>query len=108
MTQDLTGYGCFGRYLHRIGREEASGCHHCANSPEEQHGGPHSPGVPFVGRAPPGPRPGLRRRRPLASGSGSFRPWSGAKGKQNVLLADIGLKRNKVLRFKEGKEVNYV
>ncbi|PZC70439.1 hypothetical protein B5X24_HaOG216255, partial [Helicoverpa armigera] len=31
----LTGHGCFGRYLHRIGREEAPGCHHCADSPED-------------------------------------------------------------------------
>ncbi|PZC87347.1 hypothetical protein B5X24_HaOG201583 [Helicoverpa armigera] len=35
------------------------------------HGGPHSPGVPCVGRAPPGTRRGFRRRRPLASGPGS-------------------------------------
>ncbi|PZC75630.1 hypothetical protein B5X24_HaOG205906 [Helicoverpa armigera] len=29
------GHGCFGRYLHRIGRQEASGCHQCADSPED-------------------------------------------------------------------------
>ncbi|PZC86367.1 hypothetical protein B5X24_HaOG209086 [Helicoverpa armigera] len=35
MTQVFTGHGCFGRYLHRIGRKEAPGCHHCADSPED-------------------------------------------------------------------------
>ncbi|XP_063897094.1 uncharacterized protein LOC135118598 [Helicoverpa armigera] len=35
MTQVLSGHRCFGRYLHRIGREEAPGCHHCADSPED-------------------------------------------------------------------------
>ncbi|PZC81930.1 hypothetical protein B5X24_HaOG211716 [Helicoverpa armigera] len=35
MTQVLTGHGCFGRYLHRIGPEEAPGCHHCADSLED-------------------------------------------------------------------------
>ncbi|XP_028167217.1 uncharacterized protein LOC114357680 [Ostrinia furnacalis] len=29
MTQLLTGHGCFGAFLHRIGREEVPGCHHC-------------------------------------------------------------------------------
>lgn len=25
----LTGHGCFGEYLHRIGRERSNACHHC-------------------------------------------------------------------------------
>ncbi|XP_011879609.1 PREDICTED: uncharacterized protein LOC105568485, partial [Vollenhovia emeryi] len=29
MTQVLTGHGCFGHYLSRIGREQTPGCHHC-------------------------------------------------------------------------------
>lgn len=29
MTQVLTGHGCFGEYLCRIGREETAQCHHC-------------------------------------------------------------------------------
>ncbi|XP_024881488.1 uncharacterized protein LOC112460833 [Temnothorax curvispinosus] len=28
-TQVLTGHGCFGEYLCRIGKEAATGCHHC-------------------------------------------------------------------------------
>nr|XP_012217855.1 PREDICTED: uncharacterized protein LOC105669457 [Linepithema humile] len=30
LTQVLTGHGCFGDYLCRIGREHTTGCHHCA------------------------------------------------------------------------------
>ena len=29
MTQVLTGHGCFGSYLHRIGKEITNRCHHC-------------------------------------------------------------------------------
>lgn len=29
LVQVLTGHGCFGEYLHRIGREESTACHHC-------------------------------------------------------------------------------
>jgi len=29
MVQVLTGHGCFGKYLHRIGREVTPRCHHC-------------------------------------------------------------------------------
>ncbi|XP_071574715.1 uncharacterized protein [Temnothorax nylanderi] len=29
MSQVLTGYGCFGEYLCRIGREYTTQCHHC-------------------------------------------------------------------------------
>ena len=29
MVQVLTGHGCFGEYLHRIGREPTEVCHHC-------------------------------------------------------------------------------
>lgn len=31
-TQMLTGHGCFGQYLHRIGREPTPRCHHCSES----------------------------------------------------------------------------
>nr|XP_012218589.1 PREDICTED: uncharacterized protein LOC105669939 [Linepithema humile] len=30
LTQVLTGHGCFGDYLCRIGKEHTTGCHHCA------------------------------------------------------------------------------
>lgn len=30
LTQVLTGHGCFDEYLHRIGREHTTQCHHCA------------------------------------------------------------------------------
>ncbi|XP_011864580.1 PREDICTED: uncharacterized protein LOC105560249, partial [Vollenhovia emeryi] len=37
-TQVLTGHGCFGGYLHRIGRERDARCHHCgANEDSAQH-----------------------------------------------------------------------
>ncbi|CAI6362877.1 unnamed protein product [Macrosiphum euphorbiae] len=29
LTQILSGHGCFGVYLHRIGKEESDACHHC-------------------------------------------------------------------------------
>lgn len=29
LSQVLTGHGCFGKYLHRIGREESPECQHC-------------------------------------------------------------------------------
>ena len=29
LVQVLTGHGCFGEYLHRIGREPTTVCHHC-------------------------------------------------------------------------------
>jgi hypothetical protein len=31
LTQILTGHGCFGEYLNRIGREETAQCHHCGS-----------------------------------------------------------------------------
>ncbi|XP_072750509.1 uncharacterized protein [Anoplolepis gracilipes] len=31
MTQVLFGHGCFGKYLHRIGREASETCHHCGH-----------------------------------------------------------------------------
>lgn len=34
LTQILTGHGCFGGYLCRIGREPNAACHHCGN-PED-------------------------------------------------------------------------
>ena len=34
-TQVLTGHGCFGRYLCRIGREPDARCHHCVGCHEE-------------------------------------------------------------------------
>ncbi|KAJ0172799.1 hypothetical protein K1T71_011938 [Dendrolimus kikuchii] len=35
LTQVLTGHGCFGRYLCRLGREATSGCHHCDTGDED-------------------------------------------------------------------------
>ncbi|CAK1592748.1 unnamed protein product [Parnassius mnemosyne] len=35
LTQVLTGHGVFGRFLHRIGREETPGCSHCEDRPED-------------------------------------------------------------------------
>ncbi|CAK1598932.1 unnamed protein product [Parnassius mnemosyne] len=35
LTQVLTGHGVFGRFLHRIGREETPGCYHCEDRPED-------------------------------------------------------------------------
>jgi hypothetical protein len=29
LVQVLTGHGCFGEYLHRIGKEPTMACHHC-------------------------------------------------------------------------------
>ncbi|XP_076301641.1 uncharacterized protein LOC143219588 [Lasioglossum baleicum] len=29
LTQVLSGHGCFGEYLHRMGREPTAQCHHC-------------------------------------------------------------------------------
>lgn len=34
LVQMLTGHGCFGEYLHRIGREDTTKCHHCGD-PED-------------------------------------------------------------------------
>ncbi|KAJ0169137.1 hypothetical protein K1T71_014945 [Dendrolimus kikuchii] len=31
----LSGHGCFGRYLCRLGREPTSGCHHCDTGDED-------------------------------------------------------------------------
>ncbi|XP_011883570.1 PREDICTED: uncharacterized protein LOC105570740 [Vollenhovia emeryi] len=37
-TQVLTGHGCFGEYLHRIGREPDARCHHCGGKEDSaQH-----------------------------------------------------------------------
>jgi len=30
LSQVLTGHGCFGKYLCKIGKERTTGCHHCA------------------------------------------------------------------------------
>lgn len=35
LTQVLTGHGCFGRYLCRIGREPTPRCHHCEGCPDD-------------------------------------------------------------------------
>ncbi|XP_046978124.1 uncharacterized protein LOC124543846, partial [Vanessa cardui] len=35
LTQVLTGHGCFGRYLCRIGREPTSQCHHCGDGRDD-------------------------------------------------------------------------
>ena len=38
LTQVLTGHGCFGEYLNKIGREATANCHHCDDSPDSaQH-----------------------------------------------------------------------
>ncbi|XP_022818794.1 uncharacterized protein LOC111351226 [Spodoptera litura] len=38
LTQVLTGHGCFGEYLNKIGREVATNCHHCGgNLDSAQH-----------------------------------------------------------------------
>lgn len=38
MVQVLSGHGCFGTYLHRIGREESSACAQCQNNDDNaQH-----------------------------------------------------------------------
>ncbi|XP_072933004.1 uncharacterized protein [Epargyreus clarus] len=38
LTQVLTGHGCFGEYLHRIGREASARCHHCGHAQDSaQH-----------------------------------------------------------------------
>lgn len=29
LTQVMSGHGCFGQFLHRIGREDTPECHHC-------------------------------------------------------------------------------
>lgn len=29
LTQVMTGHGCFGQFLHKIGREDTPECHHC-------------------------------------------------------------------------------
>lgn len=34
MTQIMSGHGCFGVYLHKIGKEATKSCHHCS-SPED-------------------------------------------------------------------------
>ncbi|XP_022834849.1 uncharacterized protein LOC111362405 [Spodoptera litura] len=38
LTQVLTGHGCFGEYLNKIGREATTNCHHCeSNLDSAQH-----------------------------------------------------------------------
>lgn len=37
LTQVFTGHGCFGVYLHRIGREPTMQCHHCEDQDSAQH-----------------------------------------------------------------------
>lgn len=38
LTQVLSGHGCFGSFLHKIGREVTPGCHHCpAQEDTAQH-----------------------------------------------------------------------
>ena len=38
LTQMLTGHGCFGEYLRKIGAEETAACHHCpADTDTAQH-----------------------------------------------------------------------
>lgn len=35
LTQMLTGHGCFGAYLHRIGKEVTAACHHCEEGDDD-------------------------------------------------------------------------
>ena len=35
LTQILTGHGYFGRFPHRIRRDETPGCRHCVDHPED-------------------------------------------------------------------------
>lgn len=35
LTQLLTGHGCFGAFLHRIGKEETAACHHCPHDHDD-------------------------------------------------------------------------
>lgn len=45
LTQALTGHGCFGSYLHRIGKEPSPKCHHCeAGNDDPCHTLFHCPG----------------------------------------------------------------
>ncbi|CAG4935877.1 unnamed protein product [Colias eurytheme] len=37
LVQVLSGHGCFGSYLHRIGREPAPTCHHCSDQLDTAH-----------------------------------------------------------------------
>ena len=37
ITQVLTGHGCFGEYLKRIGAEETAACHHCGAGLDSAH-----------------------------------------------------------------------
>lgn len=38
MTQIMSGHGCFGDYLQRIGKEQTASCHHCpANIDNAKH-----------------------------------------------------------------------
>jgi hypothetical protein len=39
LVQVMTGHGCFGHFLHRIGREQSAKCHHC---PEEDDTAQHT------------------------------------------------------------------
>ncbi|XP_030019861.2 uncharacterized protein LOC115439922 [Manduca sexta] len=35
LTQVITGHGCFGDYLNKIGREATSNCHHCGGTAQD-------------------------------------------------------------------------
>ncbi|CAK9802840.1 Retrovirus-related Pol polyprotein from type-1 retrotransposable element R1 4 (Fragment) [Anthophora quadrimaculata] len=37
VTQVLTGHGCFGEYLRRIGKEATAQCHHCGEEEDTTH-----------------------------------------------------------------------
>ena len=48
----LTGHGCFGEYLHRIGKEATARCHHCdADVDSAQHTLEHCPAWALLRRA---------------------------------------------------------
>jgi hypothetical protein len=52
VTQVLTGHGCFGEYLHRIGREATARCQHCNEGVDSaQHTLEHCPAWALPRRA---------------------------------------------------------
>ena len=77
LTQVLTRHGCFGRFLHIIGREETLWCHHCVDSPEYTM--EHTVAVCPLGR-----NTAMSSWRLSMAPNSRFRPWcktwSGARG----------------------------
>jgi len=79
-TQILTGHGCFGDYLCRIGRERTTRCHHRPSPPMRRNGGlgaTYLTGLFNVGGTVPGPRRG-DGPEPLAPSN--YRGGAGKRG----------------------------